>query len=344
MAKRKKLSQGQQRRVNANQQKRLVKSSKSPWTDEQLGPSQDGIVVSRFGQHADIEATDGTINRCNLRRSIGSLVTGDQVVWRAGHETMSGITGIVEAVHERRSELLRPDYYDGLKAVAANIDQVFIVSSILPEFSTNIIDRYLVAVEDTRLDPVILLNKTDLFTATNQTEIEQALDTYRSLGYPVLFASCKAEDGLDDLHQRLTDKISIFVGQSGVGKSSLVNALLPETETLTQNVSDISGLGQHTTTTARLYQLPQGGRLIDSPGIREFQLWHLEPERITWGFKEFRKLQGLCKFRDCKHQDDPGCALVKAVEEGEISPHRYASYLRILESMAQNRPTRTIPR
>ena len=147
MAKKSKLTHGQQRRVNANQTRRLKKEA--PEVDESLlGPPQEGLVISRFGQHADIEAEDGSLHRCNLRRTIGSLVTGDRVVWREGDDSLHGISGVVEAVHPRHSELMRPDFYDGLKPVAANIDQMVIVSAVLPEFSTNIVDRYLVAAEN----------------------------------------------------------------------------------------------------------------------------------------------------------------------------------------------------
>ncbi|MFM2480775.1 small ribosomal subunit biogenesis GTPase RsgA [Celerinatantimonas sp. YJH-8] len=343
MAKKKKLNQGQQRRVQANAQKRLQQQRPEQWQEDELGPSESGVVISRFGQHADIQAEDGAIFRCNIRRTISSLVTGDEVVWRRGNETHSGITGIIEAAHERRSELLRPDYYDGLKPIAANIDQVIIVSALKPEFNTDIIDRYLVAIENTHLEPLILLNKIDLFNDDMRREIEPQLDIYRALGYTLLTASCKTDDGLEALKAQLAGQTNVFVGQSGVGKSSLVNALLPEVDTATQEISDISGLGQHTTTTARLYPLPEGGRLIDSPGIREFQLWHLEADQVTEGFRELRSLQGHCKFRDCKHISDPGCAFVEAVAAGQVSQMRYDSYLRILESMQQNRPSRHAP-
>ncbi|MBS5194741.1 MAG: ribosome small subunit-dependent GTPase A [Morganella morganii] len=135
--------------------------------------------------------------------------------------------------------------------------------------------------------------------------------------------------------------ISIFAGQSGVGKSSLLNTLLPENaDILVNNVSDVSGLGQHTTTASRLYHFPHGGDVIDSPGVREFGLWHLTPEQVTQGYTEFRDYLGGCKFRDCKHGDDPGCALREAVENGEISAERFENYHRILESMAQVKPRR----
>lgn len=343
MAKKKRLNQGQLRRVRANAQKRLKQHDTLEWQEEDLGAAEQGVVISRFGQHADIEASDGEIYRCNIRRTIPSLVTGDEVIWRRGNEAHSGITGIIEAVHDRRSELLRPDYYDGLKPIAANIDQVIIVSALKPAFTSDIIDRYLVAVENTHLEPLILLNKIDLFDDEQRAQIEPQLEIYRSLGYQILTASCATEDGLDELKAQLQDKTNVFVGQSGVGKSSLVNKLLPEVGATTNVISDISGLGQHTTTTARLYQLPDGGRLIDSPGIREFQLWHLEAAEVTEGFRELRSLQGHCKFRDCKHISDPGCAFVAAVENGEISPQRYKSYLRILESMERSRPSRHAP-
>ncbi len=151
--------------------------------------------------------------------------------------------------------------------------------------------------------------------------------------------SSHAKDGLKSLEEALTGRISIFAGQSGVGKSSLLNTLLDldaaGTEILTNDVSDVSGLGQHTTTASRLYHFPHGGDVIDSPGVREFGLWHLEPEQITRGFIEFRAYLGSCKFRDCKHDADPGCAIREAVEAGEIARSRFENYHRILESMAQ---------
>ncbi|GGB17655.1 small ribosomal subunit biogenesis GTPase RsgA [Agarivorans gilvus] len=343
MTKRKKLSQGQLRRVRSNQQKRLKKQETHQWLDEQLGPQQEGTIISRFGQHADVESSTGEVFRCNMRRSLGSLVTGDEVVWRAGSEEQSGIRGVIEARHERRSELTRPDFYDGIKAIAANIDQVVIVSAVLPEFSTSIVDRYLVAVEDVGLEPVILLNKVDLLDTKQRQAIERQLSLYQGLGYKVVFASTKQVEGLNDLNQYLNNKTSIFVGQSGVGKSSLVNALLPEQSIDTKEVSEVSGLGQHTTTTARLYHLSCGGRLIDSPGVREFQLWHLAKERVAWGFIELRPWLNQCRFRDCKHQGDPGCAIQEAIDSGSVSQQRFDSYQRILETMEANKPNRNIP-
>lgn len=147
---------------------------------------------------------------------------------------------------------------------------------------------------------------------------------------------------MEALTNILIDKISIFVGQSGVGKSSLLNTLLPnkEQQIVVNDVSDNSGLGQHTTTTSRLYHFPQGGDVIDSPGVREFGLWHLTKEQVTKGFVEFRDYFGGCKFRDCTHLDDPGCALRAAVDEGKISESRFENYHRILESMEAVKPRR----
>ncbi|SLM64753.1 MULTISPECIES: small ribosomal subunit biogenesis GTPase RsgA [Dickeya] len=334
----KKLSKGQQRRVSANHQRRLKHAdSKVEWDDNQLGEPQDGIIISRFGMHADVEAPDGTLHRCNIRRTLTSLVTGDKVVWRAGSEAQSGVSGIVEAVHPRQSVLTRPDYYDGLKPIAANIDQIVIVSAILPELSLNIIDRYLVACETLDVEPLIVLNKTDLLDDEGRAFVEEVMDIYRHLGYRVLMVSSHTQQGLAGLETALTGRISIFAGQSGVGKSSLLNALLyPQgAQILVNDVSDNSGLGQHTTTAARLYHFPHGGDVIDSPGVREFGLWHLEPEQVTQGFIEFRDYLGSCKFRDCKHDTDPGCAIRAALERGDIAPERFDNYHRILESMAQ---------
>lgn len=338
------LSKSQQRRVQSNHQHRLKRANNKLGLDDfQLGKPQDGRVISRFGMHADIKARDGTQHRCNIRRTLRSLVTGDHVMWRPGIGTYKGVKGIVEAVHERTSVLTRPDFYDGVKPVAANIDQIVIVSAILPEISLNIIDRYLVACETLGAEALIVLNKIDLLDTAARQRIDGIMKTYRRIAYRVLEVSSQTLEGMVAFKQALAGHTSIFTGQSGVGKSSLLNALLPTSKQQIQvnQVSEVSGLGQHTTTTVRLYHFPHGGDLIDSPGVREFGLWHLELEQITQGFIEFRNYLGACKFRDCHHDTDLGCAIRAAMEKGDIAEERFDNYHRILESVAQVRGRKT---
>lgn len=296
-----------------------------------LGPETEGLILSHFGTQVDVEGTteNGTIaTRCNLRANLGQLVTGDRVVWRAGQQG-----GVVVATLDRKNVLCRPDNFGRLKPVAANIDHIVIVIAAEPVPHANLIDRYLVAAETVGITPVILLNKTDLITPDNQPAIEALLTPYESLGYQILRTSSKLSHGMDELHAFLQNSISVFVGQSGVGKSSLINTLLPGVDISVGELSQKRRKGTHTTTTARLFHMPTGGDLIDSPGIREFGLWHITEDQLLEGFVEFRPFLGYCRFRDCSHQHEPGCALQEALGEGKISQDRFDSYRRIKQSI-----------
>ncbi len=301
-----------------------------------LGPEQLGLVIAHFGVQVEVEAQDceamGQVFRCHLRANLPALVTGDRVVWRAGNQG----NGVIVAQMPRTAELCRPNNHGQLKPVAANVDLIVIVFAPAPEPQANLIDRYLVAAEHAGIRPLLLLNKADLIDEQNGPTIEALLAVYRDLGYPLLEVSAHQGEGMQRLQQTLDKHISVFVGQSGVGKSSLVNSLLPEVRTRVGDLSEWSGQGTHTTTTARLYHFPNGGDLIDSPGIREFGLGHVSRDDVEAGFIEFRELLGHCRFRDCKHDREPGCALLQALDDGRIKPQRMNSYRSIIASLPQD--------
>ncbi|MDY6982826.1 MAG: ribosome small subunit-dependent GTPase A, partial [Pseudomonadota bacterium] len=234
----------------------------------------------------------------------------------------------------RRSLLRRPNMFGELKPVAANIDTLVIVIAPLPEPHANLVDRYLVVAENHGFAPLIVLNKSDLPDDGTRAALHALLESYAALGYPTFIVSSRSHEGLPQLKERLATATSIFVGQSGVGKSALVNALLPGVNTLEGSLSDAVIKGRHTTTSARLFHFPGGGNLIDSPGIREFALTHLEPEQLLQGFIEFRAYLDGCRFRDCKHGREPGCRLQEAVAQGRIDPRRLASYQLIRSSLS----------
>ena len=342
MSKRK-LSRQQRWRIDKVQAERAKRADRRDSQDgEKLaageyGPEQSGRVVAHFGRTLDVRPEQGgDAVRCHLRANLEGLVTGDRVIWRAAHDANDGV---VVARGERDSVLERPDVRGQLKPVAANIDQILIVFAVEPAPHANLIDRYLVAAEATGIAPVLVLNKIDLLPA-HGGELRDLLGRYEALGYPVVTTTTEREDGLSALHARLAGRTSVFVGQSGVGKSSLIDRLLPDEELRIGALSKDTRKGTHTTTTARLYRLPsvegdEAGELIDSPGIREFGLGHLDAQQVTEGFVEFRDLLGRCRFRDCRHRHEPGCALLAAVERGDIHPERFASYRRILESLGE---------
>lgn len=335
MAKRK-LTRKQTWRVKKIQEEKAKRINKraDALDDKELGPEITGRVVSHFGKLVEVEPindTDEVIGeamQCHFRANVGSIVTGDRVVWRKGKSGQ----GMIEAVLERSSLLSRPDPRGVLKPVAANIDFIVLVITPQPKPSSLLIDRYLVAAELQGIDVKLLLNKTDLLNDGNRNEIEALLKVYETIGYDVLRSSVTAQQGLIELKTCLDHRISAFVGQSGVGKSSLVNALLPGVNIKVGEISEGSKLGRHTTTNARLFHFPSGGDLIDSPGIREFGLWHLDKSAIIDGYREFQEFIGYCKFRDCRHQQEPGCALREALLKGEITQMRFDNYITLINS------------
>ena len=339
MAKRR-LSKQQQRRIRDHQAQRRQRAQQSetetldiPSAGE-LGDEQPGLVIARYGHQVDVESLstgEPLLFRCHIRANLASLVPGDRVIWCPG----TGQTGVIVARDERRNELLRPDRYNNLKPVAANIDHILIVLAPEPEPHDNLIDRYLVAAEITGIPPVLLLNKADLLNQDNRAEIESLLKRYRALGYATAQVSAATGERMAALDALVQNQTNVFVGQSGVGKSSLIQRLLPHEQLRVGEISEATGKGTHTTTTARLYHLEQGGALIDSPGIREFGLWHMTPDQLEYGFVELRALRGQCRFRNCRHAGEPGCALDEAVETGRISPQRLASFRRIRAELSE---------
>ena len=288
------------------------------------------MIIRHHGQTFTVEAEGGALHRCTARRRVGALVCGDRVVWEPGHNS----NGVIVALEPRRSLLARPDSRGQIKAIAANLDRVLIVAAPHANsggLDTGLIDRYLVAAELCALRAAVVINKADVFTPVSRAAAEQRVGIYQGLGYEVLFTSAKHGLGLGELAALLCEGTGALVGPSGAGKSSLVKALLPGEEIRIGTVAADGG-GRHTTTWAMLYRLPHGGRLIDSPGVRDYRLWQAAPAEIAGGFAEFRLYAGSCRFADCLHLAEPGCAVIQAVEHGTIAAWRYRSYRGLIDS------------
>jgi ribosome biogenesis GTPase len=295
---------------------------------------EQGLVISNLGKALAVEIIDNTTSSekiilCKTRRKLGVAVVGDQVLYNPDGEN----EGVVTQILERKSLLSRPAKNDRTRPVAANIDQLAVLISVSPSCDFLLLDQFLVVCEHSHFGPLLIFNKTDLLSSEESERLKQSLTPYRKMDYQFNFISAKTGQGVADLKKELIGKRSLLVGQSGVGKSSLTNALLPEKELRVNAVSASSGLGRHTTTAATLFHLPEGGDLIDSPGVNIFGLAGIDERALAMNFRDFQPHLPNCKFNDCRHQQDKGCAILEAVERNEIAPERYKRFLKLIEKL-----------
>jgi len=325
------LTDQQRARISRIQEQRRQRASEE--AENALSAADDeaheGIVIIRHGRNLLVANERQHLIPCLFRQNLGQIVCGDRVIW---HQTGDN-EGVVTALQPRTTLLSRPDYSGREKALAANLTQLLIVAAPEPPPTGYLLDQYFAAAENIGLGAVLLLNKADLLTIDHPLRRNAA--TYAEIGYTVIEVSSKQMSGMHKLQQQLQHQTSMLVGQSGVGKSSLVNALLPEQDIAVGQLSETSGLGKHTTSSATLYFLPQGGSLIDSAGVRSFRLMITERRQLEKGFREFHDYLGRCRFSDCSHTHEPGCALIEAVEEGAISPWRLRHFLQMAKNLGK---------
>ena len=276
-----------------------------------------GTIVAAHGRQYRVELTTGETLLCFPRGKKSELACGDQVsVQRSGDAQ-----GVIVSLAPRRTLLYRSNDFKQ-KLIAANVTQIVIVVATEPSFSDELVSRCMVAAESQDIKALIVLNKCDLSDRVAPAIL--ALAPFEKLGYPLLRLSARV--GAEALRPYLSNQTSVLVGQSGMGKSTLTNVLVPEAQAPTREISEALDSGKHTTTHATLYRLDASSVVIDSPGLQEFGLRHLSPGAIELGFPEFRLLLGQCRFRNCRHDREPDCAIHSAVQRGDIDPRRYAAF------------------
>jgi len=303
-----------------------------------------GLIYKSTGSWYTVKDEQGNVYNARIKgvfkideiTSTNPVAVGDEVELEleAGAEN----TAIISEMHERRNYINRqsPKNKHAHHIVAANVDQSMLIATLRePRTSQGFIDRFLIACEAYHVQAIIVFNKADIYRKKDMEQFSFFRKMYEDVGYKVVLCSTKEGTGLDDIKEFLRDKITLLSGHSGVGKSSFINYLLPELKVKTQDVSGWSGKGIHTTTFAEMYDLPFGGRIIDTPGMREFGLVDISRQELSHYFPEMRELLNDCQFNNCLHLEEPGCAVKKALEEGRIHAERYFSYCNIFDSIEE---------
>ncbi len=296
-----------------------------------------GLVIKSTGSWYQVLSDIGQRVDCRIQgkfrlkdiKTTNPIAVGDRVEFELEPELE---TGVITQLEERKNYIIRKSVNLSKQAqiIAANLDQAFLIVTLAsPRTSLGFIDRFLVTAEAYDIPAILIFNKLDLFSEEGLEILAEYEQIYTDLGYPCYHVSAKEGTNIEQIKTLLKDQVTLISGHSGVGKSTLINAILPEAEVKTGAVSDWSDKGQHTTTFAEMYTLPFGGYLIDTPGIRELGVFDIEPQELGRLFPEFRERMGDCRFHNCRHINEPGCAVLTALENGEIEPSRYDSYLSI---------------
>lgn len=327
----KKLTNKQKANVSDNLAKRI----------NTLDDAVQATVISHMGYNVIVQAdNDSTLIACDWRQNIGAICAGDRVL--ISKASQNDENSIIEVILPRRNVIEKQNTYRGAKPFAANIDQLLVMITHQPMFQPSLLDRYLIMANLVGINCLVYFNKTDVLTdKADIAKIQQLQAVYQQIPHVNwVYGSLKTADGLKALTAELSGRKTVITGQSGVGKSTLINALIPDIKVQTMTISAASGLGRHSTTNSTLYFLNQAsinaGILIDTPGVRSFDIYHLQAAAIERGFAEIYPFIGYCHFSDCSHTHEKNCAIKTAVDDGFISQIRYNSFLQALTESQAN--------